>query len=162
MTFPTHGLSGGVLHALIGKFLLWIIALLVGIIGLSVPVWFSAVVLYLFFTSGIYLGAFPDTEDWLQAEITGTSPRWTLYTACHSGWLYKRYRWIPAWWWHVFCDRFAHPPIAGQPLKWYQMNPAWRDKALLFGVSWWDVQYAMRELAVLVLTAIAAWFWGLI
>ena len=162
MTFPTHGLSGGVLHALVGKLLLWVIALLVAIIGVTLPAWFSATVMYLFFTTGLYFGLFPDTEDWIASEVTHTAQRWMLYTEMHSGILYAKYKWIPAWYWHVFCDRFAHPPVAGQPLKWYQMNPAWKDKALLFGFTLWDAHYAVREAALLMLTLGAAILGGLL
>ena len=163
MTLPTHGLSGGVLHALIGKLLLWIVALLVGIIGLSVPVWFSAVVLYLFFTSGLCLGAFPDTEDWIAAEVTYTAERWKVYDECHAGGItYLKYRWIPAWWWHVFCDQFAHEPGAGVVRQWYQMDERWKSEDLLFGFTWWDVQYVAREAVLLALTLSAAILGGLL
>ena len=164
MTFPTHGLSGGVLHALIGKLLLWIVALLIGIVGLSVPVWFSAVVMYLFFTSGLYLGAFADTEDWIASEVTFTAERWKVYDECHSGGMvYLKYRWIPAWWWHVFCDKFAHPPAdIATPARWYQMDERWKSKDLLFGFTLWDLQYFAREGWLLTSTVIVAWMGGLL
>jgi hypothetical protein len=157
MTFPCHKYAGGALHLFIGAVLLWLLSLLLAAVGWDVPVWLAVVVAYGSVTSGSRLGGFPDTASWLVNFLIPSVGRWEVYTRAHVGDLYHRFKWIPAWWLHIFCDKFAHAPkdANGIPLppKWWEMNLAWKEKSLIFGLTLWDAQYVWREAALWVLAS---------
>jgi hypothetical protein len=150
MTFVAHKVSGGVLHLAIGKALLILFATM----GLHLHSWLILCILYIFTESGSYFGGFPDTEDWITTKILGITQRWEIYHRCHVTDLRKKYIWIPAWALHLFCDLFAHPPKEGESLKWYQMNPVWKNQKFVFGLTIWDAQYAVREGFLYLITSI--------
>jgi len=149
MTFVTHKISGAAVHFSIARLLLAAAAA----IGLTVPEPVAFVFLYAAIASGSYLGGFPDTEDYIAAQILGVSTRWRVYHEAHVGFLKARYAWIPAWGWHLFCDLFAHAAAPGEQDRWYRMKPRWKDTTLLFGLTLWDAIYVAREAVVLAVSA---------
>ncbi|MEW6511842.1 MAG: hypothetical protein AB1428_12895 [Bacteroidota bacterium] len=161
MTFPAHKFSGGALHLLLGAMLLWIISLLIGAVGYGIPLPVIIAIAYLSFASGSYVGGFPDTEDWIVANVVGARPRWETYHRAHITDLKERYGWMPAWTLHLFADTFVHQPKnrdgSAKPPKWWEMDPAWRERELFLGLTLWDVHYSYREFALWVIGALMLW-----
>ena len=87
--------------------------------------------------------------------------RWALYTRCHVGDAKKKYGWIPAWFLHLAGDKFTHAPKDeyGNPLppRWWEMNLAWKEKPVIFGLTVWDLHYSYREVTLWVLGGLMLW-----
>lgn len=166
MTFSAHKYAGAGVHLLIAAVLLWALSFLLAAAGWDVPLWLTVIVAYSALSSGSYLGGFADTEDWVGAVILKVFPRWEVYHRCHVTDLYKNPgRYIPAWFFHIFCDSFAHAPkdqVSGLPRepKWWEMNPAWHEHSLIFGLTLWDIHWAYREAALWALGTFMLWAGG--
>ena len=121
----------------------------------------AVVVAYCSSPLGSTRGGFPDTESWIVNFIMPTVDRWAIYTRCHVGDLKERFGWIPAWWLHLFADRFAHAPkdangVALAP-KWWEMDPKWKEKPFVFGLTLWDAHYTYREVALWAIGGLLIW-----
>ena len=94
MTFPNHGIAGGLIH----YFMAYVF-------------WHNPIFLAVMATTGVIFGVAPDIASWLDRKFNPENPLqdWQGYNVIHKGWINQCMRFVPAWGYHTWIDSMIHP-----------------------------------------------------